>query len=67
MRTYGKLRELIRNKFGTIQKLAEASGIKKDTLNRKLLGKSQWKVCEIETLINILEIKACEIDEYFFY
>lgn len=67
MRTYGKLRELIRNKFGTIQKLAEASGIKKDTLNRKLLGKSQWKVSEIETLINILEIKAGEIDEYFFY
>ena len=67
MRTYGKLRELIRDKFGTIQKLSDVSGIKLNTLNRKLLGKSDWKTSEIETIVELLDIKPNEINEYFFY
>lgn len=66
-RTFGKLRELIRNKIGTIKMLAEVSGIKEHTLQRKLTGRSDWKTSEIEKLVEILEINPIEINEYFFY
>ena len=66
-RTYGKLRELIRNKFGTIKNLSEACNIKEHTLQRKLSGRSEWKTSEIEKLVEILEIRAVDINEYFFY
>ena len=65
MKTYGKLRELIRDKFGTIKNLSDKSGIKRETLNRKLLGKSDWKISEIEKLVDILDID--DVNEYFFY
>ena len=66
-RTYGKLRELIRGKFGTIKKLSEVSGIKEHTLQRKLLGQNDWKLSEIEKLVKLLGINPVEINEYFFY
>lgn len=66
-RTYGKLRELIRKKFGTIRNFAEASGIKEHTLQRKLIGRSDWKTSEIENIVKILGISPVEINEYFFY
>lgn len=67
MRTHGKLRELIRNKFGTIKKLAEVADMKEHTLQRKLIGKSEWKTSEIEKIVKLLGINPVEINEYFFY
>lgn len=67
MRTYGKLRELIRLKFGTIQKFAEKLGMKHSTLTRKLLGRNEWKSSEIERIVELLEIDTDDIREYFFY
>ena len=66
-RTYGKLRELIRNKFGTIKNLSEAANIKEHTLQRKLAGRSDWKISEVEKLVEILDISNVDINEYFFY
>ena len=67
MRTYGRLRELIREKFGTIQSFAKEVKMDTSTLSRKLLGVSDWKSTEIEKIADALEIKYECIGEYFFY
>jgi hypothetical protein len=67
MRTYGKLREKIREVFGTIQVFADAIGMSKSALSHKLNGKNAWKHSEIENACKLLGIPMEQVCEYFFY
>ena len=67
MRTYGKLRELIRTKFDTIDAFAKAMGISRSALSRKLNGFSAWSQSEIEKACSLLGISINRVGEYFFY
>ena len=67
MRTYGMLRELIRNKYGSIKNFSQAVTMETSTLQRKLCGKTEWKTSEIEEVSKLLGIKTEDIPDYFFY
>lgn len=63
---YWKLRGAIREKFGTQNAFAEAMGLSKCVLSRKLLGKREWLLAEVQAACRLLEIPADRIGEYFF-
>ena len=67
MRTYGKLRELIREKFGTLGNFADAMGMDRSTLSNKINGITAWKQDEIEKACKLLGIPMSEVYDYFFY
>ena len=67
MRTYGKLREIIRIKFKTIEAFADAMEISRSALSRKLNGLSAWSQSEIEKACSLLGISITQVGEYFFY
>lgn len=67
MRTYGKLRELIRAKFGTLGAFADAMGMNRGTLSGKINGLVAWKQDEIEKACYLLGIPMEKVCEYFFY
>ena len=67
MRTYGKLRELIRKQFKTIDNFAKAMNISKSAMSHKLTGASAWSQTEIEKACSLLGISMSQVVEYFFY
>ena len=67
MRTYGKLRELIRVEFKTIDAFAKAMKMSRCALSRKLNGFSAWSQSEIEKACSLLGISITQVGEYFFY
>ena len=64
---FGRLREAISTKYGTLQKFADASNIKYCSLVRKLSKKSEFTRTEMETCCELLDIPFERIHEYFFY
>ena len=67
MRTYGKLREKIKNVFGTIEKFANAMEKDRSTISNKLNGLAAWTQAEIEKSCKLLGIPMNEVADYFFY
>ena len=67
MRTYGKLREKIRNVFGTTGAFAVALGKDRSTVSKKLNGAVPWDQTEMEDTCELLGIPKDNIPEYFFY
>lgn len=67
MRTYGKLREKIKNVFGTIGSFATAMGKDRSTISNKLNGLAAWGQDEIEKACMLLGISMDEVTDYFFY
>lgn len=67
MRTYGKLRELIKSHYKTIGNFADALQISRCALSSKLNGLSTWTDAEIERICNLLNIPISSVGEYFFY
>lgn len=67
MRTYGKLRERIKQVFGTIGAFAVALGKDRSTVSNKLNGLTPWDQREIEDTCRLLQIPLVEVPEYFFY
>ena len=67
MRTYGKLREKIKNVFGTIGAFADALDLDRSTISKKLNSVVPWDQVEIEKCCKLLGIPADNIPEYFFY
>jgi hypothetical protein len=67
MRTYGKLREKIKNVFGKQEAFAEAMGLDRSTISKKLNSVVPWDQVEIEECCKILDIPTDNIPEYFFY
>jgi DNA-binding Xre family transcriptional regulator len=66
-KTFGRVREKIKIKYGNLLDFSEEIGINKATLSKKMNGKSEWTRSEIEKICALLEIPTCEIGEYFFY
>ena len=64
---FGRLREEIKNKFGTIQKFAKAMGMNYSTLSLKLNGIVDFSRSEIALAIELLGLDPSFIPELFFY
>ena len=67
MRTYGKLREQIKQVFGTLGAFAEAMNRDRSSISNKLNGLTPWTQPEIEDACKLLGIAIEEVSEYFFY
>ena len=63
---YAKLRGRMVEKYGTIEKTAEAAGVRRDMISLALNGKRQFTQADIVTLIATLEIPSEEVGAYFF-
>jgi transcriptional regulator with XRE-family HTH domain len=64
---YAELRGLIRSKYKTQAKFAEAIGMSACSLSKKLNGKAEWTAEEIRRTCEVLGISAENIPFYFFY
>lgn len=64
---FGRVREAINIKYGTLQKFADAVGISYVSLVRKLSSKSEFTRVEMEKCCELLDIPFEVIHEYFFY
>lgn len=67
MRTYGRLREVIKQKYKTSDAFATALGMNRSTLSAKLNSKNGWTSSEIEVVCKLLDIPMALVPEYFFY
>ena len=67
IRTFGRLREQIKNVFGTQKAFADAMGMNVATLNAKLNSKAVWDLDEMEKAGILLGISNNDIHTYFFY
>lgn len=67
MRTYGRLREKIKQRYGTIGDFAVAIGKDRSTISKKLNGIVSWYQDEIEACCALLDIPINQVADYFFY
>ena len=63
---YSKLRGRMVEIFGTIEKTAEAAGIRREMISQALNGKRAFTQQEISILAETLRIPESEIGIYFF-
>ena len=61
MRSFGRLKERIKQVFGTQQAFADAMGMDKATANLKLNNRSEWTYGEMEKICLIFGIDMNEI------
>lgn len=66
MRTYGRLREKIKEVYGSLEAFAYEMGMHPTTLGMKLNSKRPWTQPEIEMAYKLLGLSIPQ-DEYFFY
>ena len=64
---FGRVREKIKQKYGTLLDFSEAVGMNKATLSKKMNGQSDWSRSEIEKVCSLLDIQQSEVGDYFFY
>ena len=67
MRTYGKLREKIKKEFGTNGAFADAMGLDRSTISKKLNSIVPWDGLEMEKCCKLLGYSNDAIPELFFY
>ena len=67
MKTYGRLREKIREVFGSLDKFAAAMDKDKSTIYAKVNGKSPWTKPQIEQACALLGLSIPQDLDYFFY
>lgn len=63
---YSKLRGKIREHYGTQEKFALALGIGKVSLSKRLTGKADFTLTEIQKSVDLLFIPKEAIADYFF-
>lgn len=63
---YSKLRGLIKEHFGNLDKYAEYIGISTTSLNQRLNSRLPFKQDEIEKSITAFEVDPKDIDSIFF-
>jgi DNA-binding Xre family transcriptional regulator len=66
-RTYGKLRERIKQMYGDLGEFARVAGISRSALSYKLTGKTKINTDDIELYCKLLHLSIGDIPEYFFY
>lgn len=67
MKTYGKLREKIKEVFGDMEAFAKEMDIHVTTLSMKLNEKSPWTMPQIEKACSLLGLNIPGDLDYFFY
>lgn len=63
---YRKLRGRITEIFGTQAAFSEAVGLSKNSVSKKLLGKTEFAQSDIEQWAKLLSIQKNEYGEFFF-
>jgi hypothetical protein len=63
---YSKLRGRIVEYFGSQTNFASSLNLTKETLNKKLNNRVGFTQDEIRTMIDRLDIKKIEVEDYFF-
>lgn len=63
---YSKLLGRIVTKYGTQYNFSIAMGLSERSISLKLNGKVPWRDVEISKAIELLELDASDIPEYFF-
>lgn len=63
---YSKLLGSIVAKYGTQYNFSIAMGLSERSVSLKLNGKVPWKDVEISKAVELLELEATDIPEYFF-
>lgn len=64
--SYPKIRGAIREKYGTQAAFAKELGVNPSTLIKKLSGKVEWTLSEVQLAAKLLGIPYEQISEYFF-
>lgn len=64
--SYPKIRGAIREKYGTQAAFAKELGVNPSTLIKKLAGKVEWTLSEVQLAAKLLGIPYDQISEYFF-
>ena len=67
VRTYGRVREKIKQVFGTMERFAKAWGKTPSTVSKKFNGKLKITGDDIEEICKLVGIPVNQIDEHFFY
>ena len=62
---YDELRKRIVAKYGTMDKFAQAIGFSATTLSNKLNDKSTWRLNDIVSACQLLDIPSAEISIFF--
>lgn len=65
-RNYARLRGKIREVYGAESAFADALGMSRSTLSKKLNGKNDWSRSEIEKCSELLNIPVADVYAYFF-
>jgi len=60
-----KLREKIREKYGTIKAFSEAANLQPSTVSR-LLKRGDWKASQMKNAMEALDIPLADVEIYFF-
>ena len=63
---FAKLRGAIRERYATEYEFARHVGMTRDTLGRKLNGKSEFTLPEMEQILEALAIPKRDVYDYFF-
>lgn len=63
---YKKLKGRITEVFGTQANFAEAVGISKNSVSKKLTGKTEFSQSDVERWAKLLHIDRCEYGEFFY-
>ena len=63
---FGQLRELIKRKYGTYGRFAEAMNVSNQRISMMLNGKATWNADLIYTAVELLDIPQDRIGHYFF-
>lgn len=67
VKTYGRLREKIKEVYGTLDNFAVAMEKHPATISAKINGKTAWTTQEIEKSCCLLSLKIPQDLDYFFY
>ena len=62
-RKYGRLKQLIKETFGTQKGFADAMEMNVSTVNLKLNDKSEWTIGELEKICTLFSIEMNEIKD----
>lgn len=62
---YDVLRKRIVAKYGTMDKFAQAIGFSATTLSNKLNDKSTWRLDDITSACQLLDIPSTDISNFF--
>lgn len=64
--SYRKLRGRITEVFGTQEKFAKALKISKNSVSKKLTGKTEFSQSDVEQWAEFLNIQRCDYGEFFY-